>query len=347
MSRYRKASLSDFEPYVPGIQPADGESWVKLNTNESPFPPSDAVAGALAMATQYLNLYPDPTQADLRQALSQVYDVAPEQVVGGNGADEVLAMAVRAFVPRGGRAAYLEPAYTLVPKLLAIHEVDGEEHGFDPDYRLPATFVESDADLKFVVNPNSPTGTLLPMEAVAELAGQSKGVVLLDEAYVDFAPSSGLEILDAHPNLLLVRSFSKSYSLAGLRVGFAIGSAELIADLWAVKDICNLGRLPLAAASAALADREYWQHCVEQVVINREQLAEELNGRGWEVLTSGANFIFATPPKAAAGLYQELLDQRVLVRYFDRPSVDHGLRISVGTWAQCSALLKALDKLGA
>jgi histidinol-phosphate aminotransferase len=343
MSRYRKPSLEGFEPYVPGTQPADGEKWVKLNTNESPFPPAAGVAAALADQVQLLPLYPDPAQGALRQALSEVFDVTPDQLVGGNGADEVLAMAVRAFIPRGGCAAYLEPSYTLVPKLLAIYEVEGEEHAFDDGYRLPQAFVDSAAALKVVVNPNSPTGTLLPLDDIAELCRRSVGVVLLDEAYVDFSPRSGLEILDQHPNLLLVRSMSKSYGLAGLRVGFAIGSPELVADLWAVKDICNLGRLPLAAATAALHDRDAWRRTVEQVVEYRERLSDELGGRGWEVLPSGANFIFAVPPRPAASVFEDLTARRVLVRYFPRPSVAQGLRISIGTWEQCEALLDALD----
>jgi histidinol-phosphate aminotransferase len=343
MSRYRKPSLEGFEPYVPGTQPADGEHWVKLNTNESPFPPAARVAAAVADQVALLPLYPDPGQTALRQALSEVFDVTPDQVVGGNGADEVLAMAVRAFVPRGGRAAYLEPSYTLVPKLLAIYEAEGEEHSFDEGYRLPASFFDSDAALKVVVNPNSPTGTLLTLDDIAELCRRSSGVVLLDEAYVDFSPRSGLAILDQHPNLLLVRSMSKSYGLAGLRVGFAIGSADLVADLWAVKDICNLGRLPLAAATAALKDREAWRRTVEQVVENRERLGDELRGRGWEVLPSGANFVFAVPPRPAAEVFEDLTARRVLVRYFPRPAVAHGLRISIGTWEQCQALLDALD----
>jgi histidinol-phosphate aminotransferase len=346
MSRYRKAALSGFEPYVPGIQPADGESWVKLNTNESPFRPAAAVGEALTSAADRLNLYPDPSQAEFRQALSQVYDVSPDQVVGGNGADEVLAMSVRAYVPRGGRAAFLEPAYTLVPKLLAIHEVQGEEHAYADGYQLPPAFIASDADLKFVVNPNSPTGTLVSLEDISALCEGSRGVVLLDEAYVDYSPADGLEIVDRHPNLLLVRSMSKSYALAGLRVGFAIGSPDLVSDLWAVKDICNLGRLPLAAASAAVADREHWRRGVDEVITNRGRLTGELQQRGWEVLPSGANFIFAVPPTPAAGVYQALLQRRVLVRYFDRPSVAHGLRISIGTWEQCQALLSALDDAG-
>jgi histidinol-phosphate aminotransferase len=343
MSRYRKASLEGFEPYIPGMQPADGDKWVKLNTNESPFPPAAGVAAAVADQVDWLPLYPDPAQGALRQALREVLDVSSDQVVGGNGADEVLAMAVRAFVPRGGCAAYLEPSYSLVPKLLAIYDVGAEEHAFADGYRLPQAFLDSAAALKVVVNPNSPTGTLLPLGDIDVLCRRSAGVVLLDEAYVDFSPRNGLEILDQHPNLLLVRSMSKSYGLAGLRVGFAIGSVELVADLWAVKDICNLGRLPLAAATAALHDRDAWRRTVEQVVENRERLSHELAERGWKVLPSGANFIFAVPPRPAAAVFDELTARRILVRYFPRPAVAHGLRISIGTWEQCQALLDALD----
>ena len=345
MSHYRKPSLEGFEPYVPGLQPGDGEAWTKLNTNESPFPAAPGVGEAIAQQVERLQLYPDPMQTEFRLALSQVYDVAPDQVVGGNGGDEVLAMAVRAFVSRDRGAAYLEPAYTLVPKLLMINEVRGEEHAFADGYRLPKSFIDSEAALKFLVNPNSPTGTLLPLDDVAELCRRSRGVIILDEAYVDFAPRNGLEILDQHPNLMLVRSMSKSYGLAGLRVGFAIARADLVADLWAVKDICNLGRLPLAAATAALKDRDHWRRTVERVVENRERLSEELRSRGWQVLPSGANFVFATPPRPAMDVYRELTEQRVLVRHFPRPSVAHGLRISIGTWEQCEALLDALDGL--
>jgi histidinol-phosphate aminotransferase len=343
MSRFRKPSLAAFEPYTPGLQPPDGEEWVKLNTNESPFPPAPGVREAVESMISRLPLYPDPGQADFRAAAAGALDVSPGMLVGGNGADEVLAMALRAFVPAGASAAYLEPAYTLVPKLCAIHEVVGEEHPFAPGYRLPASFIESEAALKFVTNPNSPTGTLLPLEDIAALCRASRGVVLLDEAYVDFAPTSGLEILHEHENLLLVRSLSKSYSLAGLRVGFAIGAPGLIADLWAVKDICNLGRLPLAAAAAAMRDREYWRSCVDGILLNRSLLTEELGRRGWEVLRSGANFVFGIPPQPAAEVYERLLARKVLVRHFPRASVGHGLRVSIGTTAQCQALLAALQ----
>lgn len=343
MSRFRKPGLQGFEPYVPGIQPPDGEGWVKLNTNESPFPPAPGVRQAVDLVIDRLPLYPDPGQAEFRQAVAEALDVSPEMVVGGNGADEVLAMAVRAYVPAGGSVAYLEPSYTLVPKLCAINDVVGEEHPYTDEYGLPRSFVESDAPLKIVTNPNSPTGTLVPMDQIADLCASSTGVVLLDEAYVDFAPQSGLEILNQHDNLLLVRTMSKSYSLAGLRVGFAIGAPGLVADLWAVKDICNLGRLPLAAATAAIKDRKHWRRGVDDTIFNRQRLTADLTARAWDVLPSGSNFIFAIPPVPASEVYDHLLLRKVLVRYFPRPSVSHGIRISIGTRAQCQAFLDALQ----
>lgn len=344
MSRYRKAALRDFESYVPGIQPKDAEHWVKLNTNESPHPPAPGVAAALAAQVELLQLYPDPTQAELRETLAQVLDVQPDQVVGGNGADEVLAMCIRAFAPAGSRAAYLEPGYTLVPKLLAINEVDLEEHVFSPDAPLPEAFVNSDAPLKFVVSPNSPLGAVVNLDLIEALCAASKGVVVLDEAYADFAPIDGRAILDRHENLLLVRSLSKSYGLAGLRLGFAIGSPALIEDIWAVKDILNLSRLQLAAGVAALSDRDYWRRGVDEVIANRARLGAALTDRGWKVQPSGANFIFAIPPTNAGDIYRRLLERHVLVRFWpERPMVGDGLRISIGTWEQCQALLDALD----
>ncbi|MHB8508187.1 MAG: histidinol-phosphate transaminase [Candidatus Dormibacteria bacterium] len=343
MSRFRKPSLAGFEPYVAGIQPPDDEAWVKLNTNESPRPPSPAVLEAVNRAAASLRLYPDPSQRDLRAALAEAYGLQPAQVMAGNGGDEVLAMAVRAFVPCGGRAAYLEPSYSLIPPLLQVNDVEGECHRFDDRFLLPRAFIESDAPLKFLCNPNSPTGTLLELGVVEEVCATSSGVILLDEAYVDFAPRTGLEILHRHPNLMLLRSMSKSYALAGLRVGFCMGSAELVADVAAVKDDYNLNRLQLAAAAAAVRDPGHWREAISQVVTDRDWLTAELRRRGWGVLDSHANFVFAAPPQPARAVYSMLLDRHVLVRFFDRPGVDHGLRISVGTREQCQALLEALD----
>jgi histidinol-phosphate aminotransferase len=303
------------------------------------------VSAAIEAAAPQLALYPDPTQLELRETIASAYGVHPYQVIAGNGADEVLAMAIRAFVPRDGRAAFLEPSYSYIRAILATNDADGEAHTFDPGYRLPHDFIASAATLKFVTNPNSPTGTLLPLEDIAALCAASPGVVLVDEAYVDFAPRDALGLLDAHPNLLLVRTMSKSYALAGLRVGFAFAARDVIADLATVKDSYNLGRLQLAAATAAVRDRNHWRRAVEATIANRETLSAELRRRGWEVLPSAANFVFAIPPRPARSIYEALLDDHVLVRYFDKPGIDHGLRISIGTAADTARLLAVLDSI--
>ena len=347
MSTYRKASLQGFHPYVPGFQPPDGEGWVKLNTNECPFPPSPRVAAAVTAASARLQLYPDPTQRELREAGARALDVSPDQLVFGNGADEVLAMAVRAFVPRGGAAAHLDPSYSLVPPLLAINDVELELHPITADGGLPESFLQSRAPLRFITNPNSPTGAVFAAEFIAEACERASGVVVVDEAYVDFAPDSVLDLLPSFDNMLVVRTMSKSYSLAGLRLGFAVGAPALVEDILAVKDPSNVDRLAMAAGIAALDDREHWQDSVATVVASRQRLTEALRERGWDVPESGANFVFGRPPRPAADVYRELFERRVLVRHFDRPGLADRLRVTIGTWDECEALLRALDSVEA
>jgi histidinol-phosphate aminotransferase len=250
---------------------------------------------------------------------------------------------VRAYVVKGGNVAYLEPSYSLIPPLLRINEVIGDPHPFADGYTLPDSFLASRAPLKFITNPNSPTGTLLPLDAVVAACRASRGVVVLDEAYVDFAPASGLAVLSELPNLLLARTMSKSYSLAGLRLGFAIGSTELIDDLRAVKDPSNVSRPAQVAGIAAFEDQAHWRRCVDEVLANRQRLTDELRARRWDVLPSAANFVFAVPSRPAAEVFTELHSRRVLVRHFDGPGLSQGLRISIGTWPECQALLDALD----
>lgn len=350
---FRKPALEGFAPYVPGFQPPDAEGWVKLNTNESPFPPSPAVLRAIAAEAGYLNLYPDPEQKAFRAAAAQAFDLGADEVVAGNGGDELLGMAVRAFVPAGSRVAVLGPTYTLMPALARIAEVEVEAHSWPASFDgVPDSFTRSDAPLKYICNPNSPTGTFIALEQVAALCAASPGVVLLDEAYVDFAPDSGLSILGGCPNLLLVRTMSKAYSLAGLRLGFAIANTDLMADLWSVKESYNVGRLPLAAAVAALMDVEYHDGCVGQIRANRARLATELRARGWEVLEPAGNFIWGYPDgRRDAGnmdVYDALFERKVLVRRFDigEPG-GWGYRVTIGTWDQCQALLDALDAIKA
>ena len=343
---FLKQSLRGFQPYTPGEQPEDPGGWVKLNTNESGLPPSPRVLEALRRAVgEDLRLYPSPTAAPARRAIARAYGVQPDQVALGNGGDELIAMCFRAFAGAGQRVAYPTPTYPLLEPLCRIHEVEPSEHPLDADWALPASLAADPAPLKFVVNPNSPTGTWVGREAIERVVGSAAGVVVLDEAYVDFAPESRLDLLTEHPNLLLLRTMSKSYALAGLRIGLALGGSDLIAALDLVKDSYNLDRLAIVAAVAAVEDQEHHDAIVRHVVAERAWLAGELRGLGFEVAPSAANFLLARPPAAGGQVHQELRRRRVLVRHYDRPPLDGWCRVTIGTRAQHERLLEALGEI--
>lgn len=343
MSRFRRASLGPDFGYTPGEQPATSD-WLKLNTNEAPLPPSPRVAGAVTAAAAELHRYPNPVAEPLRSALAQHHGVAPEQVFVANGADQVLDCCYRAFVEPGGTVLHVAPTYSLFPVLARVFSVRDASLPARPDGGLPAQFATTLAPLRFVVNPNSPTGQwIAPAELAAELAG-STGVVVIDEAYGDFAPESCVPLLGAHPHWLVARTFSKGYALAGLRVGYAIGSADLIADLLAVKDSYPVDRCAIAGALAALEDQGQHRRIVKTVLTQRARLGDALAGLGWDVLPSAANFVFARPPApvTAAAVAAELRAQRILVRHFTHPGIDDRLRITVGDETAVDRLLGAL-----
>jgi len=221
---FLKKALEGYQPYVPGEQPPDGEDWVKLNTNESPLPPSPKVIEAIkAAAGESLRLYPSPTAAPARSAIAAHFGLDANQVALGNGGDELIEMCFRAFVGAGDRVAYSTPTYPLLEPLCRVHEVTPSVHPTAEGWTWTTDFVEDPAPLKFLVNPNSPTGTHHGRMSVERVLGRSRGVVVLDEAYVDFAAESQLELIGKHPNLLILRTMSKSYALAGMRIGFAMG----------------------------------------------------------------------------------------------------------------------------
>lgn len=343
MSRFRRASLGPDFGYTPGEQPA-ATGWLKLNTNEAPLPPSPRVAGAVAAAAAELRRYPDPLGEPLRSALARHHGVAADQVFVANGADQVLDCCYRAFVEPGGPVLRVTPTYSLFPVLARLFSVRDVALPVRADGGLPDEFAASLAPLRFVVNPNSPTGRWIPpADLVAELGGAT-GVVVIDEAYGDFAPESCVSLLAAHPHWLVARTFSKGYALAGLRVGYAIGAAELITDLLAVKDSYPVDRCAIAGAVAALEDQEHHHRIVDLVLAQRERLAGALREREWDVLPSAANFVFARPPApvAAAGIAAALRAQRILVRHFDHPGIDDRLRITVGDETAVDRLLGAL-----
>lgn len=345
---YLKESLRGFEPYIPGQQPPDGEDWIKLNTNESPYPPSPMVLDALHAAIgDSLRLYPAPMADEAAAAIGAANGLDPAWVRLGNGADELIAMCFRAFAGAGDRVAFTWPTYPLLEPLCGIHEVVAAAHPLGEGWSLPDSFAADDARLKFLVNPNSPTGTWYPRGEVEQVAGSARGVLVLDEAYVDFAPESRLDLLADHPNLLVVRTMSKSYALAGMRIGFCFGHPDLLAALDTVKDSYNLDRLSIVAARAAAGDRSYRDRLVSRVVADREWFAGELQALDFHVSPSSANFVFTRPPEGvtAAEVFTGLRERRILVRHFSRPPLDGWLRITIGTRDQLARVLKGITEV--
>ena len=328
---FLRPALRGFQPYVAGQQPPDEDGWVKLNTNESPWPPSERVLTAIREAVdERLRLYPHPLGLVAREAIASYHGLRPEQVVVGNGADDLIELCFRAFAGAGDRVAFPYPTYPLLEPLCAIHQAIPARHALDAEWEPPEGFGADPAPLKFLVNPNSPTGTWLDREAVAGLVEASPGVVVLDEAYVDFAPEDRLEMIRARvPNLLVLRTFSKSYALAGMRIGYALGDPGLVEALDAVKDVYNLDRL------------------VGYVVQERAWLADRLREVGFEVAPSATNFLFARPPARhpAATLHAALRERRILVRHYDREPIAGWFRVSVGTREQHQTLLQALKEV--
>ena len=343
-----RAGLKGFKPYIPGEQPPDGEDWVKLNTNESPLPPSSRVIEAIkAAADDSLRLYPSPTAAPARRAIATHLGLQPEQVTVGNGADDLIEMCFRAFAGPSDHVAYPTPSYPLFEPLCVIHEAVPSPNPSGDAFTWSSELMDDPAPLKFLVNPNSPTGTWHGRPSVERILMRSQGVVVLDEAYVDFALESQLGLLDKHENLLILRTLSKSYALAGMRIGFALGSPELIQALDAVKDSYNVDRLAIVAACAAIQDEEHHRRIVQHVISERVWLEDQLRELGFEHSPSEANFVFVKPAlgNAASAVADALRERRILVRHYDRDPIAGWFRITIGTREQHERLLEALREI--
>jgi len=343
-----RKGLQGFKPYVPGEQPPDGEDWVKLNTNESPLPPSPHVIQAIkAAAGESLRLYPSPTAAPARRAIAKHFGLDEAQVCVGNGADDLIEMCFRAFAGAGDRVAYPTPTYPLFVTLCLVHDAVPSPNPSGEMFTWSTELMDDPAPLKFLVNPNSPTGTWHAGPSVERVLFRSQGVVVLDEAYVDFAVESQLPLLAKHENLLIVRTMSKSYSLAGMRIGFALGSPGLIAALHAVKDSYNVDRLAIVAARAAIEDTEHHRKIVEHVVKERVWLEDQLAELGFEHSPSEANFVFVKPApgNSAAAVADALRERRILIRRYDLDPIEGWFRITIGTRAQHERLLSALREI--
>jgi histidinol-phosphate aminotransferase len=344
-----RATVAHMSGYTPGEQPRPGERVVKLNTNENPYPPSPRVLEAVrAVTPDALRRYPPPMADEFRRVAARIHGVAPEQILAGNGSDDILQIALRTFCGPGDVLACPDPTYSLYPVLAEVADVTFAAVPWGPDWTLPGdALLASRPRAIFFANPNAPSGTWVPPDEISTLASQTDALVLVDEAYVDFADDHALGLLSRHENVLIARTLSKGYGLAGLRFGYAIGHPAVIAQMAKVKDSYNCDAIAIAAASAALEDQAYARERWKLVKQERARVSSELARRGFTVLPSHANFVLATAPDAAPArsLYEALKARGVLVRFFDKPGLSDKLRITIGSPEENSALLGELGNV--
>jgi histidinol-phosphate aminotransferase len=350
MPSYFRKNIAALEAYVPGEQPRDNRV-IKLNTNENPYPPSPQVIAALRKASnRSLRLYPEPLGESLRTVAASVYGVRPENILAGNGSDEILSIIMRSFVGPQDRVAFPVPTYSLYDTLVAIQQGERITVDYPADFAVPEALASQNAALTFLCNPNSPSGTLVSLQGIERLARTVSGILVIDEAYVDFAESEGassLSLIQHLPNLVVLRTFSKSFSLAGMRIGLAFASEEIISGMMKVKDSYNLNRLSLVAATAALRDMPWMTRNIGRIQRSRRQLSAGLKKLGFHVYPSHANFVMARKEgQNLQDLYEKLKSKKILVRYFDVPGLQDSLRITVGTAQEVRALLKEMKAIG-
>lgn len=346
MSRFWSPLVQSLAPYVPGEQPKD-RVFIKLNTNENPHGPSPRALEAIRAATgDGLRLYPDPVAGDLRAAVAGHYGLTPAHVFAGNGSDEVLAHAFNAFFGGGGEVLFADVTYSFYPTYCRLYGLPHRLVPLRADFRCDVSLYRGPCAGIVIANPNAPTGIPLPLTAIEQvLRANPDVVVIVDEAYVDFGAESAVALIPQYDNLMVVHTFSKSRSLAGLRVGLAMGQPHLIEGLERVKDSFNsypLGRLALAGALAAWQDRDWFDQTRAQVMADRDRMTTGLAGLGFEVLPSAANFVLARHgQRAAEKILAGLRDRGILVRHFRQERIRDWLRLSVGTTAECETLLDA------
>ena len=346
--RYLRKNIEAMAGYIPGEQPGAAERVIKLNTNENPYPPSPHAVQALReVPADRLRRYPDPMANKVRDIVAKMYGVERENVLCGNGSDELLTLVVRAFVGEGEALAYPTPTYSLYPVLAEIQNCRAIEIPTGRRFEMPVEkLMRVKARAMILCNPNAPTGVFTPVETIGRIAGRFKGVVVVDEAYVDFASDNAMGLATKRPNVIVLRTLSKSYSLAGLRFGYAVGAPELIKGLEKVKDSYNVDAVSIEVAAAALSDQDWMRANVEEVCAERARLVPLLTELGFDVTPSEANFILARVPGGDGRLWYEGLKGRgILVRWWNLPRLADKLRISVGTPDENDALLAELKKM--
>jgi len=340
---YFRENVEKAKGYEPGFQPQQTDV-LKLNTNENPYPPSPKVMKVLAeIGPEQLRRYPDPLANVFRRAAAEVNGVGADYIMCCNGGDDLLSIAFRAFCDERRPVAYPVPTYSLYPVLANLQNCKAIEIPFNGEFNLPTKLVNTNAALTIICNPNAPTGTFVSVGELASLADELNGILLIDEAYVDFAEDNCAALVKDFDNVIVLRSMSKGYCLAGLRFGYAIARPSVIEGLMKVKDSYNVDVVAIAAATAAIKDQRYAKENIEKVKEERKRLARELRALGFEVPTSYANFVLAKNRNYKAGaIYDKLVQRGIYVRYFDFPGLENKLRITVGTQQQDDKLLCAL-----
>jgi histidinol-phosphate aminotransferase len=342
-----RKNIAEMAGYVPGYQPEDIASYIKLNTNENAYPPSPRVFEAIANeAGEALRRYPDASSRLAREEAAKLSGFDPSWIIMANGSDEVLNNLIRAFAGEGDEIAYVHPSYSYYGTLAEVQGAKVRTFGLSEAFE-PAGIPEGyDCKLFFLTNPNAPLGFTYTQSYIAELAGRISGVLVLDETYADFGVENSLELVRSLDNVVVTRSLSKSYALAGMRLGLAIGRPEVIAALNKIRDHYNLDRLAQAAAVAALSDQRYFLDCIAKIKATRDWFTAELGKIGYDVIPSSGNYVFATPPdRDGARIYQGLYDRKILVRHFSDPVLCHGLRITIGTQQEMERTVQALREI--
>lgn len=348
MSRYWSKTVKNIKPYIPGEQPKD-RKYIKLNTNENPYPPSPRVIEAIKFAAnETLRLYPDPTGSELRETIAGYFRLKKENVFIGNGSDELLAFSFPAFFePVGPPVLFAEVTYSFYPVYAALFNTPYRLIEVDEEFNIPISEYFQENGGIIICNPNAPSGKGVSGEAIISILGKNENsVVIIDEAYVDFGGFSSVNLIKDYPNLLIIRTLSKSHSLAGLRVGYALGNKELIEGIIRIKDSINsytVDRLALAGAREAIKDDAYFQETRSKIISSRERVSARLQEMGFKVIASQANFIFVESRQCPGSvLFQKLREKGILVRYFNKPKIDNFIRVTIGTDKEMDCFLEAI-----
>lgn len=343
-----RANIRAMSGYAPGEQPEPGQRVIKLNTNENPYPPSPRVLEAIReIDAETLRRYPQPQADAFRASAAKLWDVDAEMILAGNGGHDVLTIATRCFVPAGGVIASPAPSYSLYPVLAQLEDATFNSVAWKKNWQLPVdALASSKADAIFLCNPNTPSGTSVSMDDIESLLNETKALVLVDEGYADFAGQSVIGLVKKFEHLVVARSLSTGYSLAGLRFGYAVAQARVIAQMMKVKDSYNCDAISIVAATAAIEDQTHAQTGWKNIGDERERVSGELGRLGFDVIPSRANFVLASVPGGdGKSFYSGLKQQGVLVRHFDQAGLEDKLRITIGTSQENDALLGAIKAL--